>query len=129
MECGIKKYELRIRNAECGIKNYEFRITNTPNYIDDVKHAGPYIKREDLYGEEKERSFEGTTYRVPTREDAVLRAFYGSSWDTSPFISITMLESGFGENWYSQKRFPVTKMKHLSYITIKTGQETQIKQK
>lgn len=120
----MKRVEWYLAHAKCS-DYYAY----TPNYIDDVKHAGPYIKREDLYGEEKERSFEGTTYRVPTREDAVLRAFYGSSWDTSPFISITMLESGFGENWYSQKRFPVTKMKHLSYITIKTGQETQIKQK
>ena len=120
----MKRVEWYLAHAKCS-DYYAY----TPNYIDDVKHAGPYLKREDLYGEEKERSFEGTTYRVPTREDAVLRAFYGSSWDTSPFISITMLESGFGENWYSQKRFPVTKMKHLSYITIKTGQETQIKQK
>lgn len=117
----MKRVEWYLAHAKCS-DYYAY----APNYIDNIKRVGPYIKKDDLYGEKREISFEGVIYRIPTKADAVLRAFYGTSWKISPFISITMLESQFGENWYSQKKFPVTKMKHLSYVTIKAGPDAQV---
>lgn len=82
----------------------------TPNYIENLKKAGPYIKKEDLYGEHRECKFEGDTYTVPTNSAVVLKAFYGENWNKSPFVSL----DNIGE--YSKKIFSVTKLKHIIYF-------------
>ena len=51
--------------------------TYTPNYIENLKHPGPYIRKSDLYGEITECSFEGVICRIPNNSEAVLEAFYG----------------------------------------------------
>ena len=84
--------------------------TYTPNYIENLKHPGPYIRKSDLYGEITECSFEGVICRIPNNSEAVLEAFYGKEWNKSPFIPFDKLET------YGQKKFPVTKLKHISYV-------------
>ena len=57
-----------------------------PNYIDNIKTPGPYIKKEDLFGDEKnELEFANHLFPVPANPKAVLEKFYGENWYISPF--------------------------------------------
>lgn len=101
----MKRVKWYLEHAKC-TRYY----TYTPNYIENLKHPGPYIRKSDLYGEITECSFEGVICRIPNNSEAVLEAFYGKEWNKSPFIPLDKLET------YGQKKFPVTKLKHISYV-------------
>lgn len=107
-----KKYMKRVNwylsHAKC-----DDYYAYTPNYIEDIKHPGPYIKREDLYGENKKMMFEGDEYPVPTNVDVVLKSYYGHSWNKSLFKDIKTLEQEYSDSWYSHKCFSASSLKHL----------------
>lgn len=89
----------------------------TPNYIDDLKKAGPYIRKEDLYGEKKTAQFETLFLPIPTNADKVLAAFYGK-WYESPYITMEKLKAKHGERWFSCHEFKATIMKHIDRVDI-----------
>lgn len=89
----------------------------TPNYIDNLKKAGPYIRKEDLYGEKKSAQFETLELPVPTNSDKVLAAFYGK-WYVSPYIPMEKLKAEHGERWFSCHEFKATIMKHIDHVDI-----------
>ena len=102
-------------------------LAYTPNYIHDLKKAGPYIKADDLFGEQNFAEFEGRPLPIPTNSDSVLRAFYGE-WYVSPFQSIEELKaearkSGNERYWFSHHKFQVTVLKHLSKVLLYPSQE------
>ena len=68
----MKRVKWYLEHAKC-TRYY----TYTPNYIENLKHPGPYIRKSDLYGEITECSFEGVICRIPNNSEAVLEAFYG----------------------------------------------------
>ncbi len=98
-------------------KNDSFFVY-TPNYIDNLKHAGPYIAKEYLYGEKKTAAFETLELPVPTNPDKVLEAFYGK-WYESPFSSIEELKAKYGERWFSSHKFKATIMKHINHVDLR----------
>ena len=103
----MKRVNWYLDHAKC-TKYYAY----TPNYIENLKYPGPYIKKSDLYAENTECLFEGIMYSVPSNGEAVLKAFYGEDWNKSPFVPLDKLES------YGKKKFPVTKLKHISYVNL-----------
>lgn len=105
------KYRRRV-NWYLGHATCTEYYTYTPNYIENLKCPGPYIKVSDLYGENKECMFEDMMCAVPSNSESVLEAFYGKDWNKSPFIPLDELES------YGKKTFPVTRLKHISYVDI-----------
>lgn len=105
----LKRVDWYLKHANN--KNY---YAYTPNYIENLKKAGPYIKKEDLYGETKKCAFEGEYYSVPTNHEEILKAYYGDDWKKSPFISLEEIEK------YSKKHFPITKLKHIIYFDDRT---------
>lgn len=115
----VKYYE---KHAKCD-KYYAY----VPFYIEDLKKAGPYIRRESLYGEKKVAEFENSFYEVPTRSEDVLKAFYGEKWYVSPFKSKEELmeecrvekeKTGKDVYWYSRASFDASKYKHAKRISL-----------
>ncbi len=82
----------------------------TPNYIENLKKAGPYLRNEESYGESEKCEFEGEYYPVPSNSAAVLKAYYGENWNVSPFVPLEEYES------FSEKTFAVTRLKHIIYF-------------
>ena len=109
----LKRTEWYLSHAKC-----DDYYSYTPNYIDNINHPGPYIKREDLYGTRNVLTFEGDIYPVPTNVDAVLCSYYGSNWTESPFMDMRSLCQKYQNNWYSHKKFSTTSLKHLSYADL-----------
>lgn len=109
-----QKYMERVDWYLSHAKNDSFFVY-TPNYIDDLKKAGPYIPKEDLYGEKKSAQFETLELPVPANSDTVLRAFYGK-WYISPYISMEKLKEDHNENWYRFHEFKTTIMKHIDHV-------------
>lgn len=107
----MKRVEWYLSHVKCE-KYYAY----TPNYIENIRKPGPYIKREDLYGEKRNCTFENAEYPIPTNAEIVLASFYGNSWRNSPFVSVDNYRKEYGEKWYGHKKFAVTSMKHISYI-------------
>lgn len=90
----------------------------TPTYIENKKKTGPYIPKNDIYGEKRQELFEGLTLSVPSCPEKVLQAYYGD-WRESPFKTIPQLmtQSKAGE-WFSKNTFLVSIMKHLDHVDI-----------
>lgn len=110
----MKHVDWYLKHAKC-TDYYAY----TPNYIEDIKCPGPYIKREDIYGKKTLASFEGERYPIPSNSHAILEAYYGKDWNVSPFVSKRKLIEKYGiDEWYCHKTFPVTAMKHISYVDI-----------
>lgn len=95
-------------------KNDSFFVY-TPTYIYDFKNTGPYIRKEDLYGEEKTAQFETLELPVPTNSDKVLEAYYGK-WYESPYVPMDKLKAKYGERWFSFHEFKATIMKHIDHV-------------
>lgn len=95
-------------------KNDSF-FAYTPNYINNLKQAGPYIRKENLYGEKKSAQFETLELPIPTDSDKVLTAFYGK-WYESLYIPIEKLKAQHGERWFSCHEFKATIMKHIDHV-------------
>lgn len=103
----MKRVNWYLEHAKC-TKYYAY----APNYIENLKHPGPYIKESDLYGERVYSLFEDLTCRVPNNSEAVLEAFYGEKWNESPFVPLKQLTA------YSKKKFSATKLKHILYVDL-----------
>lgn len=97
-------------------KNDSFFVY-TPNYIVNLKQAGPYIRKENLYGEKKSARFETLELPIPTDSDNVLTAFYGK-WYESPYIPMEKLKAQYGKSWFSNHRFKATIMKHIDHANL-----------
>lgn len=95
-------------------KNDSFFVY-TPNYIDNLEQAGPYIRKENLYGEKKSARFETLELPIPTDSDKVLTAFY-RKWYESPYIPMEKLKAKYGESWFSYHEFKATIMKHIDHV-------------
>lgn len=95
-------------------KNSSFFVY-TPNYIHNLRRAGPYIQRETLYGEKKSAQFETLELSVPTDSGKVLTAFYGK-WYNSPYIPMETLKLRHGKEWFSYHEFKTTVMKHIDHV-------------
>lgn len=105
----MSRVEWYLTHAKCQ-KYYAY----TPNYIENIKHPGPYIKKEDLYDDinntTQKCEFEGIECSIPSNPPQVLKAYYGENWNVSPFKPLKEI------NNYSEKNFAVSKMKHLRYF-------------
>lgn len=105
----LKRVEWYLSHAKC--QDY---YAYTPNYIENLKHPGPYIKKESLYATSQDKTpycnFEGFSCPIPVNSAEVLQAYYGKTWNQSPFKPLETIGN------YSQKNFPVTKMKHVGYF-------------
>ena len=110
------KYLKRVEYYLQHINNNNY-FAYVPNYIDNLKKAGPYIKSGDLYGEKREAVFENMLLPVPSNPDSVLEAYY-NNWRVSPFKSKELLYKEYGKNWFSHKKFSPTVLKHLDRITL-----------
>ena len=98
-------------------KNEEYYVY-TPNYIENLGKAGPYIKKEFLYGEKKTAQFENLRMPIPSSPAEVLNAYYGK-WYISPFKTISMLKKEYGEEkWFDKNLFVVSVMKHIDHVDI-----------
>lgn len=97
-------------------KNDDFYVY-TPNYIENLKQAGPYIRKENLYGEKKSAWFATLELPVPTNCDKVLTSFYGK-WYKSPYIPMERLKAQYGERWFSRHKFKATIMKHIDHVDL-----------
>lgn len=102
--------------------NNENYFALMPNYINDLKCPGPYLRKEDLYGELMSAQFESLEMPVPSKPDRVLEAFYGD-WFISPYKSVDMLMEEHGENWYSHCDFIISVMKHVDHVDLNGGHE------
>ena len=102
---------------------YEKHATNDeyyaymPNYIENICHPGPYIAREDLYGNQKRHKFEGLHLPIPSNADSVLTAFY-KDWKSSPYKTIDELKKEDERQWFSKNVFKVSVMKHIDHATL-----------
>lgn len=109
-----QKYQKRVAyylaHANCN-KYYVY----TPYYIDNLKKAGPYIRKEDLYGSPRYAEFEGFMLPVPSYPDRILEKSY-PAWYCSPFESEEQLRKQFGEKWFSHHQFRSTVMKHIDKV-------------
>ena len=86
-----------------------------PNYIDNVKKAGPYVSQSALVDNKLyECNFEDMKSFIPPNADEVLTNTYGN-WKESPFKSLEDMKSDKGYE-FSRKRFDVTCLKHIKYI-------------
>lgn len=88
-----------------------------PNYIHQLKHPGPYIKKTDLYGDPTRAQFHLLNMPIPSASDKVLKAFYGK-WYISPYKSKDMLIDEYGKGWYSHNDFLVSVMKHIDHVDV-----------
>lgn len=90
----------------------------TPNYIQDLRVPGPYIKKESLFESLSMAQFESMKMPVPTSPSDVLRAYYGE-WYISPFKSKEELQHIYGkEQWFDKPRFVVSVMKHIDHVDL-----------
>ena len=111
-----KKYLNRVKWYLTHAKNENY-YCYTPNYIENLKKAGPYISKDVLYGKEVIAEFEGHKFNIPSKTDEVLTRFYGKEWFKSPFKSVEALLKEYSkDNWYSEKLMSVTALKHYKYI-------------
>ncbi|MBQ9312383.1 MAG: LicD family protein [Bacteroidales bacterium] len=95
-----------------------------PNYIENLKIPGPYIRKEWLYDKERSAQFESLQMPIPSSPTDVLKAYYGK-WYISPFKTIQMLKNmteDKGEDkekqWFSKNVFVVSVMKHISHVDL-----------
>lgn len=105
--------------------------TYEPQYVENLKKPGPYIKKSALYGNDSSKKnyslFEGRSFEVPLDPNEVLSAFYGKNWEKSPFASIQELmipqdkqdtSSDFDIHMYSKNEFDSTLYKHVKCVSI-----------
>ena len=98
-------------------KNDNFYVY-TPTYIENKKKPGPYISRNDLYGDKRKELFEGLSLPIPTCSENVLQAYYGN-WSESLFHTTEQLIAKYGEDkWFSKNLFLVTIMKHINHVDL-----------
>lgn len=113
------KYLRRVNRYSKIAKNEEY-YSYLPTYIDKSKKAGPYLKKENLLGNSlKEITFASIKAFAPANPEKVLEEIYGKDWNKSPYLSINELQNLYKDKWTFKKEFPVTCLKHLSYIDIK----------
>ncbi len=85
----------------------------TPNYIENLKKPGPYLKKEWL--NLREANFEGISTTVPSSFPLVLSAYYGPKWFKPPFYTTSQMVQNYKSRWYySEINLGVTTMKHIS---------------
>ena len=109
----MKTVNWYLRHAKC-----DSYFVCTPNYIDNLKKAGPYIKKEDLYEHIDYAQFETLTLPIPANADRVLSTYYGK-WYESPFKSKEELQAKYGEEqWFNKEYFVITVMKHIDHVNI-----------
>lgn len=90
-----------------------------PGYVYQWSKAGPYHKKEDLYGKVQRESWEGREYRVPSHPTAILTAYYGEDWEKPPFRAKKELEAECGKvGWFKDAPTEVTALKHISNIVF-----------
>lgn len=90
----------------------------TPTYIENKKKQGPYILKNDLYGNKRQELFEGLKLSVPTCPEKVLQAYYGD-WSVSPFKTIPQLIALSGaDKWFSENLFLVSILKHIDHVDL-----------
>ena len=130
--------EWYLNHARC-----EKYFVYSPYYIDKLSRPGPYIRKEDLYGEKRTGLFENMELPVPSCPDRVLTASYGQ-WNKSPFLSKEDLINGETQKekkcsclrifrktsdaeitveerektWFSKKLFRSSVMKHISQVSL-----------
>lgn len=110
------KYLRRVKWYNSHSKNKTY-LTYSPNYINNLKATGPYIKREYLYGEYRTAKFETLEMPIPSSPEMVLSAFY-NEWYISPYKPIEFLQAKYGDNWYSHNDFKVSIMKHIDHVDL-----------
>jgi len=88
-----------------------------PNYIDNLKKAGPYFKKEHLYGTVKYAEFETEMFRVPSEPAEILAGCYGNEWYKSPFSKKEDLLK-YGANWFSKVEHMTSVYKHVKRADI-----------
>ena len=98
------------------IDNEEY-YTSTPNYINDLKNPGPYLKKDAILGKPTYANFMGKKFQIPTDTDSYLTAFYGDNWYKSPYKSKKELIKKYkNEKWLAAKVMHVTPLKHYKFI-------------
>lgn len=109
----IKAVNWYLRHAKC-----DSYFVYTPNYIDNLKKAGPYIKKEYLYEKIDYAQFETLTLPIPSHADLVLSAYYGK-WYISPYKTKEELQAKYGEEqWFNKEYFVITVMKHIDRVNL-----------
>lgn len=114
----LKKMYLNIVSWYTDHANCDQYYAYVPNFICDYCHSGPYIKKEDLYGESLPNvQFESIEkLPIPIHAEKVLSEYYGD-WTESPFISMQDLQKEYGnEQWFDKKIFMSTVLKHISQV-------------
>ncbi|MDD5829495.1 MAG: hypothetical protein PUD10_10110, partial [Lachnospira sp.] len=121
-----KIYMKRSKWYKNHVHNNDF-YTYEPHYIENIKKPGPYIKKQDIYGNNSLSrnyvKFEGKKYECPINPNNVLTAFYNTDWNKSPYKSIEELINSNKEsndkNMYSADIFDSTLYKHVKAVHIK----------
>ena len=113
------RYIKRVKWYTAHAKNDSY-YSYVPNYIDNLKKAGPYIKKEYLYNGKKRKVFEGMSLPIPADSERVLTACYGK-WYENPFISKKELQRRYDQKWFSHKCFSASVLKHLDHIDLFEG--------
>ena len=111
-----KRYIRRVNWYVKHAKNKKI-LSYVPYYVDNLKKPGPYILAKDIYGEKKYGIFEGNTYEIPSDSEAVLAAFYGKEWETSPYIPLKDLFEG-DKVQFSKAKFDASNYKHLKKASV-----------
>ncbi|MBR5544326.1 MAG: LicD family protein [Clostridia bacterium] len=88
----------------------------SPEYIHDLKKAGPYYSAELLFGQKRYTEWEGLSCRIPTQPEEILKSCYGNNWETPPFETKIALQKKYGNEWYSKAKVGITILKHISNV-------------
>ena len=111
------KYCKRVQKYTKAAKNQKY-YSYVPNYIENIKHPGPYLKKEWLYGRELHCIFEGLDVPIPSSPNDVLRAYYSKMWIEPPYKTVDELKET-EPIWYHTKiKRGVSTMKHISHVDI-----------
>lgn len=108
-----KRYMKRVEWYTRHAKNEKY-YSYTPNFINDITQAGPYIKREYLYGEARTAKFEGHSFSVPTKPEEVLKSCYGEKWYQSPYsFKEDLVNNSTDGKWFSMAKCMTSVYKHI----------------
>ena len=114
----IRRYKWYQDHAKC-----ETYYSYEPLYVENLKKAGPYIKKEYLYSSDKNSNtpitFEEGEYSIPANIDEVLTAFYGEDWNKSPYKKLGEWDKDTNEEFkYCKDIFDSSKYKPIKAANI-----------
>ena len=112
-----REYLKRVDWYSAHAKNDKY-LAYLPNYIYNLKKAGPYIDAAD-YFPVTQAKFENLVLPVPKNPDVVLEKYYGK-WYISPFRTKEQLQSAADNpsEWFSGHVFRTTVMKHIGRVDM-----------